>query len=108
MTDTTSETAAIPQVMGRTTGKIRSQMLQEKLQEFMKERHGLEAFDPILAMADIAYQEGCPLRIKVDCLKEISQYIHAKRKAIDVNAGEGTKINFMFVKPSDLDSELAD
>ena len=92
-------------VSNKSTGKIRSQMLQEKLQEFVRERHHLEEWDPILAMADIALTDGVPLRIKVDCLKEISQYIHAKRKAIDVNAGEGTKINFMFVKPSDLDAD---
>jgi hypothetical protein len=92
-------------VSSKSTGRIRSQLLQEKLQEFISERHGLNDWDPILAMADIALTDGVPLRIKVDCLKEISQYIHAKRKAIDVNAGEGTKINFMFVKPSDLDAD---
>ncbi len=104
MTDTVPEHVRIS---SKSTGRVRSQMLQEKLQEFVKEKHGLSEWDPLLAMADIALTDGVPLRVRVDCLKEISQYIHAKRKAIDVNAGEGTKINFMFIKPSDLDGDYS-
>lgn len=79
-------------------------MLQDKLQAFMLEKHGLTDFDPVLALAEIAIDKNVILRIRVDCLKEVAQYVHAKRKSIDINAGEGTKINFFMSRPAEIEA----
>lgn len=52
-------------------------------------------YDPIVAMAKIANDEAQDYNIRVQCHKEVAQYIHAKRKAIEVNGGEDSEGNVL-------------
>ena len=52
------------------------------------EKHG----DPLEALAEMAFDPNHPLDIRKDCLKEVVQYGHAKKKAIEISGPDGGPI----------------
>ena len=66
-------------------------------------------YDPVVAMAKIANDPSQDETLRVQCHKEVAQYIHAKRKAIEVEAdvnldAEVTKIERVITDPSNTNS----
>lgn len=49
-------------------------------------------WDPVEAMAEIARDEQNDVMIRLAALKEVSQYIHPKRKAIEHTGKDGTPL----------------
>ena len=49
-------------------------------------------FDPIISLISISLDKKTPLDIKVTCLKEISKYMHAQRKAIEFETENNTSL----------------
>lgn len=51
------------------------------LKELIEENY--EGFDPIIELIKVSKQENLPVDLKVSILKTVSEFIHAKRKAIE-------------------------
>lgn len=49
-------------------------------------------WDPVEAMAEIAQDDTNDVMIRLAALKEIAQYIHPKRKAIEHTGKDGTPL----------------
>lgn len=49
-------------------------------------------FDPIMRMIDIANQEGCPPAIASRICAEVAQYVHAKRRSLEISGRDGEAI----------------
>ena len=66
-----------------------------------------EEFDPVFAMADMGKREYDRVKAEdpeadkefaLSCFREVSQYVHAKRKAMEVSGGEsGEPVRFEMV-----------
>ena len=52
------------------------------------EKHG----DPLEALAEMAFDPNHPLDIRKDCLKEVVQYGHAKKKSVEITGPDGGPI----------------
>ena len=78
---------------------------QELLERIRKELG--EEFDPVFAMADMGKREYDRVKAEdpeadkefaLSCFREVSQYVHAKRKAMEVSGGEsGEPVRFEMV-----------
>ena len=64
-------------------------------------------YDPVIAMAVIANDEGQDLSLRVQCHKEVAQYIHAKRKALEVDIEGGLDIGVREVNVSGTSTQDA-
>ena len=62
--------------------------LQDRVKKFMNSM-GIKNFDPLVALAGISQDKATPLKLKVEALKELSQYFHPKRRAVEFS-GEQT------------------
>lgn len=43
-------------------------------------------YDPVVAMAKIANDANQDPNLRIQCHKEVAQYVHAKRKAVEIDA----------------------
>lgn len=50
-------------------------------------------FNPVLSMIKISQDENVDVNIRVSCLKEVSNYMFPKRKAIEVDSNIKHEIN---------------
>jgi len=48
--------------------------------------------DPILGIAEIAVSPETPPDLTVRCYAELAQYVHAKRKAVEIRPGDDHEI----------------
>ena len=62
----------------------------QALQERIAQRY--PGWDPVEAMAEIARDDQNDVMIRLAALKEIAQYIHPKRKAIEHTGKDGTPL----------------
>ncbi len=63
-------------------------VVRQEIFDKIVERHG----DPLEALAEMAFDPNHPLDIRKDCLKEVVQYGHAKKKAIEISGPDGGPI----------------
>lgn len=54
----------------------------------MLEKYGIEDYDPLIALAELA-QDAEEDGIKQKCLGEIANYVHPKRKSVELTGPEG-------------------
>ena len=75
-----SRPRGLPKTGGRVSGtpNKRTQELAEKLQEL--------GCDPIAGLAKIALADETAPELKVRCYAELAQYVHPKRKAMDLGS----------------------
>jgi|APCry1669189768_1035252.scaffolds.fasta_scaffold02544_6 predicted transcriptional regulator len=48
--------------------------------------------DPLMELAKIAYDPNISLRDKKDCLKELVQYGHSKRRSVEITGADGAPL----------------
>lgn len=65
------------------------------LQDRIAERY--PGWDPVEAMAEIAQDDKNDVMIRLAALKEIAQYIHPKRKAIEHTGKDGKDLGPMVI-----------
>jgi hypothetical protein len=63
-------------------------VVRQEIFDKIVEKHG----DPLEALAEMAFDPNHPLDIRKDCLKEVVQYGHAKKKAIEISGPDGGPI----------------
>ena len=87
---------------GRPAGKAnkRSQEIQDRLEKL--------GCDPIEGMAVIAMDPNTDDSLKMQCYKELAQYIAPKRKAIDMEASLDGNVTIEVVRVSDLEKDADD
>jgi len=74
---------------GRPKGSINKRnVVRQEIFDKIVEKHG----DPLEALAEMAFDPNHPLDIRKDCLKEVVQYGHAKKKAIEISGPDGGPI----------------
>lgn len=66
----------------------------------MLKHHGIRDYDPLLALADISVDTTVPIKIRAQCTMELCGYVHAKRRAVDINSSGETPINFIIAGPN--------
>lgn len=83
-----------PEGAGRKVGTPNKKQhgLKERLQAHMLETHGIENYDPIVALADIAVRKSTPTDQKIACHKAIAPYIHSIQKAVEVKVSGGIEV----------------
>jgi hypothetical protein len=93
-----------PRAGGRQKGtpNKKTAEIQERVKKFM-EQMGVKNFDPLMALAGIAVDKGTPLKLKVEALKEIAQYMHPKRRAVEVSGEQTINIQEKEQKIKELD-----
>lgn len=74
--------------------------LLEQLQTAMKERYGLNRYDPALALAEIACDQSHPIDIRVRAHSAILPYVRAQLKSVEISGPDGEPIE---VKTSLID-----
>jgi len=58
--------------------------LVERMQREMKEKFGIEKYDPVIALAEIANTLTNPLDIRTTAHKEAAKYIRPQLKAVEI------------------------
>lgn len=58
--------------------------MREVLQEHMMKHFGMEGWDPILRLAEIAENSTTPIDLKIASLKAIAPYVAPQLKAVDL------------------------
>lgn len=93
-----------PRIGGRQKGTPNKKTveIQERVKKFM-EQMGVKNFDPLMALAGIAVDKATPLKLKVEALKEIAQYMHPKRRAVEVTGEQTINIQEKEKKIKELD-----
>lgn len=66
--------------------------LLQKLQVCMKERFGLDNYDPAIALAEIACDQSNPLDLRLRAHSAILPYVRAQLKAVEVSGPDGAPI----------------
>jgi len=96
-----------PRIGGRQKGtpNKKTAEIQERVKKFM-EQMGVKNFDPLMALAGIAVDKGTPLKLKVDALKEIAQYMHPKRRAVEISGEQTINVQEKQKKIKELDDLL--
>ena len=84
------------------TPNKKTQELQERVKKFMKNM-GIKDFDPLVALAGISQDKGTPLKLKVEALKELSQYFHPKRRAVEFSGEQTINVQEKQQKLKELD-----
>jgi len=84
------------------TPNKKTQELQERVKKFMKNM-GIKDFDPLVALAGISQDKGTPLKLKVEALKELTQYFHPKRRAVEFSGEQTINVNEKQAKIKELD-----
>lgn len=71
---------------GRPKGSTNKRNIQrQEIFDKIVEKHG----DPLEALAEMAFDPNNDLMVRKDCLKEVVQYGHAKKKAIEISGPDG-------------------
>ena len=79
--------------------------LQDRVKKFMKEQ-GITNFDPLVALAGIAVDKATPLKLKVESLKELAQYLHPKRRAVEISGEQTINVQEKEKKLKEIDDLL--
>lgn len=74
--------------------------LLEKIQAHVRNKFGIEEYDPLKALAEIANDPDNDVTIRAGAHKEVVKYIHPQKKAVEVTGAEGG--------PLEVKLELAD
>jgi len=78
-----------PEGSGRKKGtQNKRNVLRQEIFDKIVEKHG----DPLEALAEMAFDPNNDLMVRKDCLKEVVQYGHAKKKAIEISGPDGGPI----------------
>ncbi len=64
---------------GRPSGKDRDNLLRRVQRKYPK-------YHPVVALATLANDDTVPLELRIQCHKEVAQYVAPKRKAVEVKA----------------------
>lgn len=88
---------------GRPKGSsnLKTRALEERLQTHMLKKFGIEDYDPVIALAEIAEDKAVSLELRASCHKSIIPYIHAAKKAVEISGPDGGAIE---IKGSLIDS----
>jgi hypothetical protein len=76
--------------------------LQDRVKKFMNSM-GIKNFDPLVALAGISQDKSTPLKLKVEALKELSQYFHPKRRAVEFSGEQTINVQEKQEKLKELD-----
>ena len=76
--------------------------LQDRVKKFMNSM-GIKNFDPLVALAGISQDKSTPLKLKVEALKELSQYFHPKRRAVEFSGEQTINVQEKQQKLKELD-----
>ena len=76
--------------------------LQDRVKKFMNSM-GIKNFDPLVALAGISQDKATPLKLKVETLKELSQYFHPKRRAVEFSGEQTINVQEKQQKLKELD-----
>jgi hypothetical protein len=78
-----------PEGSGRKKGSQNKRNIErQEIFDKIVEKHG----DPLEALAEMAFDPNHDLMVRKDCLKEVVQYGHAKKKAIEISGPDGGSI----------------
>ena len=101
--------AGTPRVGGwqKGTPNKKTAELQDRVKRFMSGLGG-KNFDPLVALAGISVDKATPLKLKVEALKELTQYYHPKRRAIEVSGEQTVNIKEKQDKIKELDDLIED
>ena len=96
-----------PRVGGREKGTPNKKTveLQERVKKFMQQQ-GIKNFDPLVALAGIAVDKATQLKLKVESLKELAQYLHPKRRAVEVSGEQTINVQEKEKKIKEIDDLL--
>ncbi|MET0063216.1 MAG: hypothetical protein ABW176_13070 [Candidatus Thiodiazotropha endolucinida] len=67
----------------------------EEISELLKKK--FPKYNPVVQMAEIAQDKKVDMNLRVQCAKEVAQYLFPKRKAIEVSPGAGEEFTFNMV-----------
>ena len=70
------------------------------------QQQGIKNFDPLVALAGIAVDKATPLKLKVESLKELAQYLHPKRRAVEVSGEQTINVQEKEKKIKEIDDLL--
>lgn len=74
---------------GRPKGSQNKRNVQrQEIFDKIVEKHG----DPLEALAEMAFDPNNDLLVRKDCLKEVVQYGHAKKKSVEITGPDGGPI----------------
>lgn len=82
--------------MGRPKGASnkRSAELRERLVGEMKHRYGIDNYDPVICLAEIACDVSNPLEVRAAAHRAVAPYIHAQLKQVELTGADGGAIEF--------------
>lgn len=63
--------------------------LFEKIQDAVREKFGIEDYDPVKSLAEIANDPANDINVRSGAHKEVSKYIHPQRKAVEHSGPDG-------------------
>ena len=100
--------AGTPRVGGRQKGtpNKKTAELQDRVKQHMA-KQGIKNFDPLLALAAISQEKATPLKLKIEALKELAQYYHPKRRAVEISGEQTVNVNERAEKVKELDDLIA-
>ena len=70
------------------------------------QQQGIKNFDPLVALAGIAVDKATPLKLKVESLKELAQYLHPKRRAVEISGEQTINVQEKEKKLKEIDDLL--
>jgi hypothetical protein len=74
---------------GRPKGSVNKRNVErQEIFDRIVEKHG----DPLEALAEMAFDPNHDLLVRKDCLKELVQYGHAKKKSVEITGPDGGPI----------------
>jgi hypothetical protein len=77
--------------MGTGAGRQKGTLNKDKtlliplLQEEVEKRTGVKNFDAVVELAVMAMSKSTDIKIRMQCLSDVAQYTHPKRKAIEMS-----------------------
>ena len=78
--------------------------LVERIQKTMKQRYGIDNYDPVIAIAEIACDVTNPLEIRLLAHSKVAPYVRPQLKQIELTGAEGGPLE---IKHSVADELLA-
>ena len=78
---------------GRPKGSVNKRNIErQEIFDRIVEKHG----DPLEALAEMAFDPNHDLLVRKDCLKELVQYGHAKKKSVEISGPDGQPLEVRF------------
>lgn len=74
-----------------TPNKVNAELFA-RLQKHVEDKCGIEGYDPLFALAEIASDEKVDVAIRVKAHADVARYIHPQKKAVEVSGHEGGPI----------------